>query len=226
MAADIALQIELIIRLVGAAVMGAAIGLEREHHGHPAGTRTHLLVALGSAVFTELSIYGFTSTSSTPVDPTRIAAQIVTGIGFLGAGAILKYGASIRGLTTAASLWCAAAVGMAAGTGAWILAIAGSVIVIFSLGPVGWMTGRVGLAEREADIRLSLVDLDALGPVSRELVARRVEVLQLGTKKAEDRYDVELHLRLPTQLVRQELLAALEHLDGVEVIEAEAQIHG
>ena len=200
--------------------MGAAIGLEREHHGHPAGTRTHLLVALGSAVFTEMSIYGFQSTTEAPVDPTRIAAQIVTGIGFLGAGAILKYGASIRGLTTAASLWCAAAVGMAAGTGAWVLAIAGTVIVIFSLGPVGWMTNRVGLAEREADVRLSVAGLDALGPVSRELVARRVEILTMSTKKNDDRYDVELHLRLPTQLVRQDLLSAIDHLDGVTIIEA------
>ncbi len=220
MAEDIALQVGLIIRLLGAAAMGAAIGLEREHHGHPAGTRTHLLVALGSAVFTELSIYGFPSSPSAPVDPTRIAAQIVTGIGFLGAGAIIKYGASIRGLTTAASLWCAAAVGMAAGTGAWVLAIAGSVIVVVSLGPVGWMTNRVGLAGREADLRLSVVDLDVLGPVSRELLARRVEVLQLTTSRNEGRYDVDLHLHLPSQLVRLDLIGALERIEGVEVIDA------
>ncbi len=109
---------------------------------------------------------------------------------------------------------------MAAGTGAWVLAIAGTVIVIVSLGPVGWMTNRVGLAEREADIRLSVASLDALGPVSRELVARRVEILELSTKKNDDRYDVELHLRLPTQLVRHDLLSAIDHLDGVEIVEA------
>ena len=83
--------------------------------------RTHLLVALGSAMFTELSIYGFGGSAepgrSLPIDPSRVAAQIVSGIGFLGAGAILKYGTSIRGLTTAASLWATAAVGMAAGAG-------------------------------------------------------------------------------------------------------------
>jgi hypothetical protein len=113
---DFSLQVDLSVRMLIAAVLGAAIGLEREIHAHPAGMRTHLLVSLGSAVFTVLSVYGFAGVVregvSTNVDPTRIAAQIVSGIGFLGAGAILKYGTSIRGLTTAASLWTAAAIGL------------------------------------------------------------------------------------------------------------------
>src|SRR5256885_10105974 len=116
---DLGLQADLAVRMFVAAVLGAAIGLEREIHEHPAGMRTHLLVALGSAIFTVLSIFGFEGVGrgnvAASVDPTRIAAQIVSGIGFLGAGAILKYGTSIRGLTTAASLWTAAAIGMAAG---------------------------------------------------------------------------------------------------------------
>src|SRR4051812_19683967 len=110
---DLSLQAELAVRMVVAAALGAAIGLEREIHEHPAGMRTHLLVALGSAIFTELSIFGFAGIGAPPIDPSRVAAQIVSGIGFLGAGAILKYGTSIRGLTTAASLWTAAAIGMA-----------------------------------------------------------------------------------------------------------------
>src|SRR5687768_14127131 len=114
---DFALQADLAIRMLVAAALGAAIGLEREIHEHPAGMRTHLLVALGSAIFTELSIYAFGGSpapnGSLPTDTSRVAAQVVSGIGFLGAGAILKYGTSIRGLTTAASLWAAAAIGMA-----------------------------------------------------------------------------------------------------------------
>ena len=109
---DLELQVDLILRLLLAAFLGAAIGFEREVHGHPAGLRTHTLVALGSALFTELSIYGFPSEPGQPVDPTRIAAQIVTGIGFLGGGAILKEGLNVKGLTTAASLWAGAAIGM------------------------------------------------------------------------------------------------------------------
>ena len=128
------------IRLIAAATLGALIGLEREIHDHPAGMRTHLLVSLGSAGFTVLSIAAFPAPGA---DPARIAAQIVTGIGFLGAGAILKEGATIRGLTTAASLWATAAVGMAAGAGAWLTAVSITVIVIVSLWPLRRVAERV-----------------------------------------------------------------------------------
>ena len=130
---DLDLQFELAVRLVVAAILGALIGLEREYHGHPAGTRTHMLVSVGSAAFTVLSIEAFKGPGT---DPGRIAAQIVTGIGFLGAGAILKDGRTIRGLTTAASLWAVAAVGMAAGAAAWGVAVATTIIVIVSLWPL------------------------------------------------------------------------------------------
>lgn len=126
------LQLDLALRLVGAAILGAGIGFERERHDHPAGIRTHLLVSVGAAAFTVLSIYSFGEGS----DPGRVAAQIVTGIGFLGAGSILKGGGAIHGLTTAASLWVVAAVGMAAGAGAWGVAIATTVIVVISLWPL------------------------------------------------------------------------------------------
>ena len=102
--------------------------------------RTHLLVSVGSAAFTVLSIFAFDAPGA---DPARVAAQIVTGVGFLGAGAILKEGATIRGLTTAASLWAVAAVGMAAGAGAWGVAIATTFIVIVSLWPLRVLTERV-----------------------------------------------------------------------------------
>ncbi len=130
MTLDLVAQVDIVVRLVAAAVLGAVIGLEREIHEHPAGMRTHLLVALGSAGFTVLSIEAFPAPGA---DPARIAAQIVTGVGFLGAGAILKEGATIRGLTTAASLWAVAAVGMAAGAGLLVLAVASSVLVIIGL---------------------------------------------------------------------------------------------
>jgi putative Mg2+ transporter-C (MgtC) family protein len=127
------------VRLLLAAILGAAIGLEREIHDHPAGMRTHLLVAMGSAAFTVLSISAFPAPGS---DPARVAAQIVTGIGFLGAGAILKEGVSIHGLTTAASLWVAAALGMAAGAGAWVTAVTITIITVVSLWPLRVVADR------------------------------------------------------------------------------------
>lgn len=130
---DLNLQFELALRILVGAVLGAAIGIERERHDHPAGMRTHLLVAVGAATFTVLSIEAFKAPGA---DPGRVAAQIVTGIGFLGAGAILKSGGSIKGLTTAASLWAVAAVGMASGAAAWGVAVAATLIVIVSLWPL------------------------------------------------------------------------------------------
>jgi putative Mg2+ transporter-C (MgtC) family protein len=135
------------LRLLLAAFLGAAVGLEREIHDHPAGMRTHLLVALGSGGFTVLSIVAFPAPGA---DPGRVAAQIVTGIGFLGAGAILKEGLSIHGLTTAASLWVVAAVGMAAGAGAWVTAVTITVIAIVSLWPLRLIAERFVGKNRDA----------------------------------------------------------------------------
>jgi putative Mg2+ transporter-C (MgtC) family protein len=123
-------QIELTLRLVVALLLGAVIGWERELQRMPAGFRTHALVSLGSAIFTIVSAHAFTGPLS---DPTRIAAQVVSGVGFLGGGAILHYGGTVRGLTTAASLWAVAAVGMAAGAGLFVVATVSAVLVIVAL---------------------------------------------------------------------------------------------
>ena len=123
-------ELELAGRLAIGLVLGALIGFEREFHRQPAGFRTHALVALGSALFTIISAYGFAGSS---VDPTRIAAQIVSGIGFIGAGTILQHRGNIRGLTTAASLWSVAAIGMAAGAGLVVMAVIGTALILVVL---------------------------------------------------------------------------------------------
>jgi putative Mg2+ transporter-C (MgtC) family protein len=137
---DLNLQLDLAFRLLVAAALGAMVGIEREFHGHPAGMRTHLLVAVGAATFTVLSLESFVAPGS---DPARVAAQIVTGIGFLGAGAILKDRGGIKGLTTAASLWAVAAIGMAAGAAAWGVAVASTLIVLVSLWPLHEVERRI-----------------------------------------------------------------------------------
>jgi putative Mg2+ transporter-C (MgtC) family protein len=129
----------LFIRILAAAVFGAVLGLERDIHGRGAGFRTHLLVCAGSALFTILSTHIGTSGVVTPsditvvTDPGRIAAQIVTGIGFLGAGVIIREGFTIRGLTTAACLWITAAIGMAAGAGLYKISVLTTLLALFSL---------------------------------------------------------------------------------------------
>ena len=223
---DFALQADLSVRMLIAAVLGAAVGLEREIHDHPAGMRTHLLVALGSAIFTILSIYGFEGVVAPgvapTVDPTRIAAQVVSGIGFLGAGSILKYGTSIRGLTTAASLWTTAAVGMAAGAGEWLIAGVGTFIVVFSLWPLNALVARLHKPGTHAiRLRLEVGRLEALGDVSRLLADRRVELAGINTQRiGKGRYEVELELRLPTAARPQDVIGAITAIPDVDLMES------
>ncbi len=124
---------DLVIKLVFATLFGGLLGLEREIHGRPAGLRTHLLVSLGAAAFMMMSPVISRMNLDFQGDPGRIAAQIVTGIGFLGAGAIVKEGVNIHGLTTAACLWVAAAIGMACGAGLFTEAILITILAITAL---------------------------------------------------------------------------------------------
>jgi putative Mg2+ transporter-C (MgtC) family protein len=127
-------QIDVVVRLAAAAGLGMVIGIERELREQAAGLRTHMLVAVGACLFTLVSAYGFQGVpGGTAPDPSRVAAQIVTGIGFLGAGAILREGQWVRGLTTAASLWVVAAVGMAVGLGLFFASGVAVVITVASL---------------------------------------------------------------------------------------------
>ncbi len=123
-------ELEMVLRLLMAAVLGMIVGFERLHSHKPAGLRTHMLVCIGAALFTVVSIYGFGSGS----DPSRVAAGIVAGIGFLGAGAIIHaQDGGLHGLTTASSIWAVAAIGMAAGTGMYIVAAVATGIVLVVL---------------------------------------------------------------------------------------------
>ena len=140
--------LEVALRLAIAAGLGGAVGLERQLRERGAGLRTHMLVAVGAALFTMVSAYAwtdwrFSNAEGLVFDPTRIAAQIVSGIGFLGAGAIIRQGFSVRGLTTAATLWVVAAIGMAAGVGYYAGAVATTAIVIVALGPLGILSRRL-----------------------------------------------------------------------------------
>lgn len=156
------LQLDLLFRLALAVLLGGLIGAEREWARKAAGLRTMILICLGSALFTELSL-STALTANEPVaaqgglfraDPARIAAQIVSGIGFLGAGAILQSRGSVTGLTTAATIWAVAAVGMAAGAGEYVAAVGTTALVLFVLFPLRrverFLARRLG-TERLAD---------------------------------------------------------------------------
>jgi putative Mg2+ transporter-C (MgtC) family protein len=173
-----------LLRLCIAGGLGAAIGFEREIRDREAGIRTHLLVSLGAALFTIVSAYGFheflaSGDNVIRADPTRIAAQIVTGIGFLGAGAIIREGLSIRGLTTAATLWVVAAIGMACGAGYYWPAAAATVLTIFALWPLRLLAYRLIEQIKPEENRLT-VELKEGEPLTRLLAVvhnvRHIEV--------------------------------------------------
>jgi len=124
------IEVEMVLRLLLATALGAIIGYQRERAGKPAGLRTHILICAGAALFTVASLYGF----GTAADPARIAAGIVAGIGFLGAGAIMRRGEGVvAGLTTAATIWAVAAIGLAAGAGLYLVSAVTTVITLIVL---------------------------------------------------------------------------------------------
>jgi putative Mg2+ transporter-C (MgtC) family protein len=214
-------------RLLVAALLGAAVGLERELHGHPAGMRTHLLVSVGSSLFTILSIYGFVGVlegiETAPVDPSRVAAQIVSGIGFLGAGAILKDGFTIRGLTTAASLWATAAIGMAAGAGVMALALVTTGIVVLSLWPLHLVAVRLhGLVAQKARIQITAASMDAVERAEDALRRSKVDIGAVRTERTDDGIVADLDVQSRDEdLVR--AAAVVARIEGIRVVDTGEQ---
>ena len=205
----------LLLKLMLATILGGAIGLERELAGKPAGLRTNILICVGAALFTHLSIYiaqiGFTPDGRPYGDTTRIAAQIVSGIGFLGAGAILHAHGAVLGLTTAATIWVVAAVGAAVGAGAYVEGIGTSLLIILVL--VGLRPFESKLLHRRRKVSATLrvrrdMRFDTLEDILRgsgmHIVSRRTyehesdrafELELIGTSKQIDEAVDELRRR-------------------------------
>jgi putative Mg2+ transporter-C (MgtC) family protein len=211
---------DVLLRLAVAAALGGVIGVERELREREAGLRTHMLVSVGSALFTIVSAYGFTEffrLGSVRADPSRIAAQIVTGIGFLGAGAIIRMGLSVRGLTTAASLWVVAAIGLAAGAGYYSGAVITTGLVLISLWPLRSLAHRLLVHFRPEEGRL-LVDLDRGGsaaPVLSELERLGAEIANVEFHPADDGCSVLLGVRFPSLQGATEATDRIGRLDHV-----------
>ena len=194
---------EVLVRVVLAGLLGGAIGAEREIREREAGLRTHMLVAVGAALFTIVSAYAwadfqFSTREGITFDPTRIAAQVVTGIGFLGAGAIIRQGLSIRGLTTAASLWVVAAIGMASGAGYYSAAVITTVLVLVSLWPLRILAFRIFERIRPGELRLEveLAANEAPSVLLDALEGQNVAVRAFELEDARDRRRVVLDVRL------------------------------
>jgi putative Mg2+ transporter-C (MgtC) family protein len=208
-------QGELVLRIAVAAAAGLLLGLERELGGHPAGVRTHLLVAVGASLFTLAGGYGFDYAHIGHVDPTRIAAQVASGIGFLGAGTIIQSGSSIRGLTTAATLWISGALGVAAGVGAYLpLATSLGVVLLALTGLSAAHPLFRRLSTRVGELSLVYEQGNGtLGPVVRGLadLDGRIDDIAVDDDTIEPGLrHVRLRVRIRDRAALHELIATLE----------------
>jgi putative Mg2+ transporter-C (MgtC) family protein len=210
--------LDLLARFCIAFLAGALIGMERERHSRPAGLRTHMLVSLAAALFAMISIVA----AGDRFDPGRIAAQVVTGIGFLGAGTIMRYGANIKGLTTAASLWTAAALGLASGFGWFMAASVGAVFAFLALTGVKAFEDRLPHADRmlyvdvtaapgASPLPLILTTLSSLGAVLDRVCITGHD------PEVSTRYALSI---IPTSVADRDVLVhALAGLEGVEAVD-------
>lgn len=226
---------EIALRLFLAVFLGGLIGFERERHNRPAGFRTHILVCAGSALIMLVSAYGFTGQiggAGYISDPGRIAAGVVTGIGFLGAGTILQQRGSIRGLTTAATIWVVSGVGLAAGIGFYLGAILTTFFVLVSLLLLRRAEYHFVVRRRMKRLLIRSVDrpglLGAIGSIlgDRHVSIRKSELSDPEKEEegGEDMIDIEFLVEVPFDIDLKELFDSLHGLDGVAEVHWQKEV--
>lgn len=214
----------MVTRLLMATALGALIGVEREYHAKEAGVRTHLLVAVGSCLFMILSAYGFDAfldQDHVSFDPSRIAAQVVTGIGFLGAGTIILQKQVVRGLTTAAGVWVTAAIGLACGIGMYLIAAVTTVIVIASLGLINVFLPYVSQCDRR--ITFLVEDYVVLTEVMENLRREKITVLNYEMHKDAEENNGKMLVSLEVRMQRYDniksIASILRNFQKVELVQ-------
>ena len=206
---------EFILNIFVAALLGGAIGLEREYREKAAGFRTHFLVGLGAALFMILSAHGFDSIVGTPgirLDPSRIASQVVTGIGFIGAGTIIFQKHAVKGLTTAAGLWVTGSLGLAVGCGMYALSGICLVLVLVCLEVLN--SSSIKFGDKEINAVFSSPDQEAIKEALTSL-GRRVKDYSLS--KQENGYKLEAVLHVPKKEYGVNLINTLSSIPGVQL---------
>jgi putative Mg2+ transporter-C (MgtC) family protein len=217
---------EFLLRLVLAALLGGAVGFEREVHGRPAGIRTYLILSLGTALLMVLSEYLLVSYHGKypglglQGDPGRIAGQAITGIGFLGAGVIIRYKDTIRGLTTAACVWLVCSVGLAVGAGFYVVGVAVTLLTLLAL--IGLKAGE-RLMKKDWFEELGVVSADLPGQVTRmeDLISQHgFEVISFGLKRDAEKKELEATFQLRVRAVqpKREILQDLLEIEGVRAV--------
>ena len=212
---------EFILRLFIAVLLGSVIGLEREYRAKEAGIRTHFLVALGSALFMILSQYGFNAVLSkldqASFDPSRIASQVVTGIGFIGAGTIILQKHIIRGLTTAAGLWATAAIGMTCGSGLYLLATVSTIMVLICL--EAFNIGIQKLGYRSLNISFTASTGEDIVQTLDEMRQKGIEIDSYSMQKQQDSagitYHASMEIKARRNIYHSQILSLMKEFSGV-----------
>lgn len=222
-------DISICIRLISSILLGFAVGLEREMTNKYAGLRTNILVCAGACVFTILSIYGFPMVSVTgdefgTRDTARVAAQVVTGIGFIGGGTVLRHGATVFGLTTAATLWAVASIGMACGAGMFGLAIATTILSIIVLISIRFFERNVLITSTKNIMRLKVTltcaneKANTIYDFILEKYPRLREISKKLTKQDENITKINAVLDINSKEPIQETYKIFKHVEGIESI--------
>ena len=224
------IQCEMMIRLVLSGSLGESIGLERGSGDRPAGFRTHILVCAGSALLMLVSLYGFDGFDAVPFeyprnrDSARIAAQVVSGIGFLGAGTILHEGMTVRGLTTAASLWMVSAIGLAAGSGMYFISILATAVTMVTLVTFhNWEKRFAGGSKSDRKfIRITAANSPGIiTQVTSYLALNNIKVktMNVKTNASKNQLVLELYLKVNKELDSGAVINGVQQIDGILSIE-------
>lgn len=217
-------ELHIALRLSLAVLLGGLIGFEREQSNHAAGLRTHIMVCLGSCLLMLLSIYGFAdfvNEYNVRVDPARLAAAVITGIGFLGAGTILHTGKAITGLTTASSIWVVSAIGLGVGAGFYFASALGTFMVLFVLWGMDKIEKRYVNGKRERIVIIVADDRPKLLQPVHELFLRQgVKIRKMAVRDDSASHEpsrlvIEAQVTLPKHVQEVPLLEELRKLDGV-----------
>lgn len=208
---------EFIFRVFVAALLGGMIGFEREYRAKEAGLRTHFLVAMGSALFMIVSQYGFNAVLGTSItlDPSRVAAQVVSGIGFIGAGTIIFQKHVIKGLTTAAGLWVTSAIGLACGSGLYLLSVASTLLVLLCLETIFFILMRIG--SRTISVTISTTDREKIKKVVNQLREDCVTMDSYEMKRHGEQFVVSMELKVKRNNYRNRIIEFMDKFDGVDI---------
>ena len=208
---------EFIFRVFVAALLGGMIGFEREYRAKEAGLRTHFLVAMGSALFMIVSQYGFDAVLGTSItlDPSRVAAQVVSGIGFIGAGTIIFQKHVIKGLTTAAGLWVTSAIGLACGSGLYMLSVASTLLVLLCLETIFFILMRIG--SRTISVTISTTKREMIKKVVNQLREDCVTMDSYEMKRHGELFVVSMELKVKRNNYRNRIIEFMDKFDGVDI---------